>query len=181
MSLHVAGQLVGCAAVLFSLAAYQINRRRGLLLISTVSALLYSVAFWLLHAYTGSALNFLAAIRCYTFRSNATKHSSTKTFLIFGAASLAATLLTWNGLISLLPLAGTLLYAFSESQIPTRSLRRTGFLAPPVWFLYNLFTGFYPGMFVEVFVLISNMVGQYRFDLKQKKNRGKNRTMPQED
>ena len=179
MSLHAVGELIGCVAVLFSLATYQINNRRILLLVSTVSALLYSVAFCLLHAYTGSALNFLAAIRCYVFSLNVTKRDSSRTFLAFGAASLVATWLTWGGFLSLLALAGTLLYAFSESQIPTKSLRRTGLLASPIWFFYNLFTGFYPGMFVEVFMLISNIVGQYRFDFRQKVSAEKSRVTSQ--
>lgn len=154
-------------AVVFSLAAYQINNRRNLLLVSTVSALLYAVAFWLLHAYTGAALNFLAALRCYTFSRATTKRDSVGTFFVFAGASLAATLLTWDGLISLLALAGSLLYALSEGQLPIKRLRRTGLLAPPAWFIYNFFTGFYPGMFVEVFVFISNIIGQYRFDFKK--------------
>lgn len=178
MSISITGQVVGCLAVLFSLAGYQINKRKNILLVLTVGSFLYSVAFLLLHAYTGAALNLLAAIRCYSFTRTATRRGSIQTFLLFSIASMVATALTWDGPTSLLALAGTLLYALSEGQLRTKSLRRMGLFAPPAWFCYNFLTGFYPGMFIEALMIVSNIVGQYRFDLKQKPNRQRNRAMP---
>jgi len=45
-------------------------------------------------------------------------------------------------------------------------MRRLGLLSSPPWFTYNFISGSYPGMVIEVLLVTSNLIGQYRFDLK---------------
>jgi hypothetical protein len=54
----------------------------------------------------------------------------------------------------------------ASGQLNTKNIRRVALLAPPLWFSYNFLTHSYPGMFIEIFVICSNIIGQYRFDAK---------------
>jgi len=50
-------------------------------------------------------------------------------------------------------------------------IRRFALISPPLWFMYNVILGSYPGMIAEAVMFVSNMVGIYRFDiLKQTSN-----------
>jgi hypothetical protein len=166
MSLFLIGQLVGGVAVFISLAVYQINNRTKMLQLSTVSAAMYGLLFFFLHAYTGAALNLIGAIRCYAFIGTRSTKSSLRIFLLFAVASCLATILTWVGPISLLALLGTLFSGMASGQLNSKNIRRVALLAPPLWFSYNFLTHSYPGMFIEIFVICSNIIGQYRFDAK---------------
>lgn len=166
MSHFLIAQIIGSIAVVISLAVYQLNNRRRMLQLSAISATLYAVSFYFLQAYTGSALNLIAAARCYTFTTAKTKQNSTKIFTVFAVMSLTATYFTWAGPISILALLGTLFSGMAAGQLSTKNIRRVALLAPPLWFTYNLLTHSYPGMLIEVFIICSNLVGQYRFDRK---------------
>ena len=166
MSLFLLGQLVGVVAVLFSLAVYQVNTRRTMLALAAVAAMLYAVSFYLIGARTGAILNFIGGIRCITFMRSKSAKNSIGIFSVFAALSILGTWLTWSGPLSLLALFGTLFSATSSAQLSTKLMRRVGLLAPPLWFSYNFIAKSYPGMFIEIFVIMSNLLGQYRFDSK---------------
>lgn len=58
-----------------------------------------------------------------------------------------------------------------NSDWPTRpkTIRRLALTVPPFWFSYNAITGSFAGMFVELILLFSNLIGQYRFDISPKR------------
>jgi hypothetical protein len=170
MSLFLAGQIVGGIAVLISIAIYQVDDRRKMLALASTAAMLYALSFFMIHAYTGAILNFIGGIRTLTFMRSKSSSDSLKIYCLFGFMSALGTYITWAGPLSLLALAGTLMSALSSGQLSTKLMRRAGLLAPPLWFSYNLLTRSYPGMFIEIFVVCSNFIGQYRFDLKRSKN-----------
>lgn len=161
------GQGIGFVAVIVSLTVYQFNDRVRMLQIAMASALLFALSFLLLEAYTGAALNLLGAVRCYAYFKVVPSRKNSWIFWLFAIASIAATVLTWGGLVSLLALAGTLLYGLSEWQKNTTSIRRLSMFGPPIWFSYNMIVRSYPGMAIEIAVIVSNVIGQLRFDRKR--------------
>ncbi|MEK7070605.1 MAG: YgjV family protein, partial [Patescibacteria group bacterium] len=56
--------------------------------------------------------------------------------------------------------------AFWQSN--PRYIRLIGLISPPLWFTYNYISGSYAGMFAEIILLSSNLIGIYRFDIKFK-------------
>lgn len=171
MSSFLLGQCIGIVAVLFSLAVYQTDQRRKMLSLAAIAAILYACSFFLLHAYTGAALNLIGGIRCYLFMKSKSAKDSLLVFGLFASISSIAAYLTWVGPLSLLALAGTISSSISGGQLSTKWMRRAGLLAPPLWFSYNLIIRSYPGMFIELFVLASNAIGQYRFDFRSPRER----------
>ena len=170
MSEHIAAQLVGFMAVGFSLAVFQVNNRRTMLTLLICAALLYTCSFYMLHAYTGAIMNLLAAARSYVYVRHL-KRQDPKVLILFLVLLVAATALTWQGPISLLPLIGTASGTVAFWLINLRRTRKLTLISPPSWFVYDLLSGSYPGMFIEVINISSNIIGIYRFDIRKPQKR----------
>lgn len=166
--IYVISQIIGVAAILSSLAIYQVNKRKTMLLLSLVAALLFSVHYWMLGATTGAAMNLLAVGRCYVFYKVRPSRDNRWIVYLFIGLDIFVGLLTWEGFISLLPILGSIGGILSGWQRRPKLIRRYGIIPPPLWFTYSFLTGSIPGMIIGVVRCISNLVGQYRFDFRHK-------------
>lgn len=63
-------------------------------------------------------------------------------------------------------MGGSLLGAYVFWQKDERIIRNLALAIPPLWFAYDSSVGSYPGMFIEVFNIISILIARYRFDLR---------------
>lgn len=135
-----------------------------MLLLNGLADILYALQFILLHAFTGAAMNGVAAARNYTFLKTSPSQKNTWVLVAFMLAAVLATTATWQGIVSLLPLCGNWLNAIASWQAHTKHLRRIAVFAPPFWIIYSIIVHSYPGIFIETFILCSNLLGQYRFD-----------------
>jgi hypothetical protein len=168
MTLNLIAQLVGIVAVIFSLLIFQQNKRLVMLQLATTAAFLYTIHFFMLGALTGAMMNLIGAGRCYVFyKVTPNKHNEWILWAFLGLSA-AATIATWQGPISLLALAGSVCSGIASWKKEPRTIRRFALSAPPLWFTYNAISGSYPGMFIEIAILASNLVGQRRFDFKHK-------------
>jgi len=167
MKHYILIQLVGFVAVGISLWVFQVNNRQTMLKIMVFSALLYATHFYFLGAYTGAAMNLLGAGRNIIFikSANRTKWLPALFVLLF----IIATIMTWQGPLSLLALGGMVSGTLAFWQTNTKRIRRIALLSPPLWFTYNFISGSYPGMLIEFIMLISNLIGTWRFDLRHTK------------
>lgn len=158
-------QLIGFGAIVFGVAVFQINNRRKMLFAQICSALLWTMHFLLLGAFTGSAMNLLIAGRSYTFYKIGKKRDI-RVPLAVSLAFIIGAILTWQGPRSLLPLAGTTIGTISFWQIKTSRIRSIALLGPCCWFAYNLLSRSYAGMTADTLVFSSIAIGIFRFDLK---------------
>lgn len=170
ISFEILVQIIGFVAVGFSFAIFQVNNRKKMLMIMICAGLLYTVHFFLLGAFTGAAINLVGVFRNYAFhRLKPHKHS----WLMPGFFILLfiiVSIWTWQGFISLLPLGGAVSGTIAFWQTNTKHIRRLALIASPLWFTYNLISGSYPGMIVEIVMLTSNLIGMFRFDFRPAKS-----------
>lgn len=164
-------QAIGFVAVVLSLTVFQLNKRGHMLALSVVASLLYSVHFFLLGAPTGAAMNFINAIRYYAFGKVSPSKQNAWVLYVFLIIIATATWLTWQGWFSVLAALGSALSTLAFWQNNPTYIRRISMGVPPLWFSYNAIAGSYAGMVVEVFLFISNLIGQYRFDMIKPKTR----------
>lgn len=159
-------QSIGIIAVAVSLTIFQINSRNKMLQLGMIAALIYALHFFLLGARTGAAMNLIAAGRSYVYFKTTPDKRHTWILLAIGVVSVLGALLTWQGPLSLLPLLGTLSSGLAFWQTKPKNIRRFALISSPLWFAYNAVSGSYPGMFIEVVMICSNFIGQYRFDYR---------------
>lgn len=170
MHVNVAAQLIGFVAVAINILTFQVNDRRKMLNIGAVAAAIYTVHFYLLGAYTGSAMNALGGVRDAITARVTPSRKNIWLLMSLILAAVAATCVTWHGVISILPLLGTTLNAISFWNKNPTTIRRLYLAAPPAWFAYNAIVHSYPGILIEVIMILSNLVGQYRFDQRLKRS-----------
>ncbi len=161
-------QLIGFFALGLSLLVYQLNKRKSMILAQMFSSLLFSLHFLLLGAYTGSIMNFIGATRNFAFDKYRDRSWSPLVLWAFVAILSFASILTWEGPLSLLPAIGTISGAFAYWQQTAKSIRLISLISPPAWFVYAIFSHSYAGMVTEIFVLCSVLVGMYRHDRPSK-------------
>ncbi len=161
-------QLIGLIAVCFFIACFQSRRRKDLLKLQISGALLFALHFLLLGAMSGFVMNLIGAARGYTFLRIGPKNRNIAYLVLFIFLFSVATILSWQGVKSILPLIGmtfgTLVY---WQKLPSRSRLMVPLSTIP-WFTYSYITGSYPGMVVEVMVTLSAIVGIYRHDIPKR-------------
>lgn len=162
-------QIVGCLGVLVSLAIFQSSKRKNILKLSLFASLIYTVHYILLGAFTGAAMNFVGATRAYIYFEVKPDRRHIGVLMAFVGISILATLITWHGLISLLPLLSSISGSIAFWQKKPKNIRRWALIGPPLWFTYNAIVGSYPGMIIDTIMFISNLVGEYRLDFHHKK------------
>lgn len=167
-------QLIGFIAVGLTLALYQFNSRRTMLIIIIVSSALYAVHFLLLGAPTGAIMNSLNIFRSLVFLRYAHKKRPIQIMYLFIVLFLMAGVLTWQGPLSLLPMTGMISGTIAYWQLKTKRIRRLALIASPCWLVYNVISGSYPGMVAELVSITSNIVAMYRFDSKKQLSRKRN-------
>jgi hypothetical protein len=162
-------QSLGFAGLATGLVSFQVNKRKKILGLVIWSSLFWTIHFFLLGAYTGSALNFIGAIRTMAFSKYRDRRRSI--FILWGfiAAFGVATALTWQGPLSLLPAFGTISGAFAYWQKTPRSIRMLALLSPPAWLIYNVVSHSYAGVITEVLIFAATLVGIYRLDIQHGK------------
>ncbi|HSW78916.1 MAG TPA: YgjV family protein [Candidatus Babeliales bacterium] len=158
-------QLIGFVGVVLSFLVFQSNKRHKMLLLQTVSALVWSLHFFLLGAVTGSAMNFITAGRNYTYYK-AGRNRNILIPLSFAACMVVAVLLTWQGPRSLLPMAGSLIGTLAFWQVKTHHIRLIVIVSPSLWLIYNVISGSYAGVVADTLVIFSIALGIYRFDVR---------------
>lgn len=168
MSENIIVQLVGFMAVGISLSVFQINNRKTMLYLCTLAAGFYTLHFFLLGAATGAAMNAISGVRSYVYFKIKPSKRHTWILMLFLALSVIGAGLTWQGALSLLPLGGSLFASLAYWHKNPKFIRRWMLAPPPLWFAYNAVSGSYPGMMIEIIMFSSNLVGQYRFDIRHK-------------
>lgn len=167
MTHHAIAQVFGLVAVVIALGTYQFNKRKTMLRLNMTAALFYTVSFLLLGAFTGAAMNALGSVRCYAFSVVRPSRKNSWVLIVFIITAAGLALLSWQGPKSLFAMGGSILGAIAFWQKNPRVIRSLAIVVPPLWFMYDMSVGSYPGMTIEIFNVFSIFLGKYRFDFRK--------------
>ncbi len=159
---------IGIVATLLEVGSYLCRARSGILAWQVASALCWTVHFLLLEAGTGMAMNLIGAVRQAVFFHRGRSHWAGWGMWpwVFGILFTTGAAAAWDGPRSILPLAAMLISTAAFWQMRTKSLRLIAMIPPPLWFIYNLSCGSWPGMVTEVTILVSQLAGFLRWEKK---------------
>jgi hypothetical protein len=161
-------QLIGFIALGFYVALFQVNSRIRMLTLKVCGALLFTAHFFLLGATTAVAMTLIGACRDSTYILIGKKRLVYVPIFFITVFTVAA-ILTWQGPISLLALAGMTFGTLAFWQTKPSKIRLFALFASSPWIVYDLISGSYSGMILEGAAIISNLVGIYRFDLSKRR------------
>lgn len=161
--------LLGYVAFLVGIIAFQSNKQKHIVLLKAFTDICFGVQYILLGAYTGAATDLVGCIRNLIFAKEF-KRKSTQYIItaFFIAIMIAIGIVTWDGYLTLLAIAGKLCTTISFSIKNTKYLRLFTIPSGLMWIIYNAVTGSVGGVLYEAMVIVSIIIAAYRYDRKPK-------------
>jgi hypothetical protein len=167
-------QAVGVVAVLTFLLSYQQKKRRNIILLNSLSRVLYILQYLLLGAYAGAVLDILGTLSSLLAAKKGSgfmkRHTAAVLIcadLLIVAAGLAVCFLNGSAL-DLLPIAGVLLHTSAFWLSDERIIRRVSLLGSPFWLVYNLASRAYGSAVGDLLTMISILAAMLRYRKKEK-------------
>ena len=170
----VIGQILGIIATIITFASYQVNSKRRLLAIQTVSTLFTCISYLFLGATSGFALNIVCIVRNVVFYFVDSK--SKWNYIAASALALCMVVLgalSWQGLISLLVIIALAVNTVVMSLGKPQRLRESVLLTSSMVLVYNIFVFSLGGIVNESVAIVSSIIGTIRFYSKNNKTQEK--------
>lgn len=156
-------QGIGILALLLDIVSVQLKFRKQILGMQIVASTTWVCHFFLLGAYAGAAMNSVGIVRSVSFYKWRDKNRPWWVLAGILALSVVMTVLTWQGVVSLLPMLAMIVAAIAFWQRNEQRLRLLLLAVVPLWFMYNLTFSSYAGMLSDSLALFSTLVALYRY------------------
>ncbi len=173
-------QIFGTVAACIIVASFQFKDVRKLLVMQTLSSVLFALQFVFLGAYAGCICNVLGAVlRIAVYfrdkngilpgeRKGRTPFASVW-FWAFCAAFAAVGAVTYAGIVSLIPSVAMIVFTYAIWNADAKFIRKLNFfICCPMWLAYNIFNFAIAGIVTEIFNLLSVALSWYRFFANKK-------------
>lgn len=162
MNVLIAQIFALCSSLCLLLSFWQ-KKRIKILFFQTLDSIFDIIQYFLLGAYTGSCISLLGALRAYTFSKTNYKFFL---YLFLGLYTLAS-ILTFDGMISIIPLLAALLYTLVTWNKKEKYIRMFSILVFSLWFLYDILVQAYVSSCTDLVLIISNSLALYKLDIKK--------------
>lgn len=159
--------LLGATALLLSNWQKSKNKVLSLLIIDSIC---YFIQYILLGAFSGAFSNIIGLIRTIIFKyKEKYKILDNKLILcIIILIYIIIAILTYDGLISILPVVAAIIYTISLWQDNLRIIRIGTLIMIVAYFIYNIVVRAYIGAIVEGILLISSILAIIKYDVIKK-------------
>lgn len=170
----IIAQIIGIVALIVLMLSFQRNEKRVLLKYQTISSLLYAIQYVFLEAYTGSLMNLTCMARNIIF--NKYKNRVPIYWLIIIVALMVVfSLLTYNGIISLLPMFAVILYSIAVWYGNLKVIRITEVISCSLFIIYNIRVLAITGLIATIIELMAAVIAIYKFDIRKLKPNDKSK------
>lgn len=151
-------------------ASYLAKKRRAVVILDILSMASGIIAYVFLGADLGIAMSVIILVANFYYLYDSTVHSRRKKqrwydYLVLVLVMLAIAVATWftyDGPLSLLSVAATVLYEISIWQKSTKVYKFLGIPVALSWMLYNAFLLSIAGIIFEGIMLVASIVGYSR-------------------
>ncbi len=160
-------QAIGFAGTILFFLSYQCKHNKNLFRVQFLSYVFYTTHFLLLGAVTGGISYMINTLRSFCLGSQ-------KAFLkgkwmcgILCILQLVTLIFTWDGWISVLPIAANIAATIGGYTYNARKIRIVGiFVNSPLWIVYNVWVGSWAGIVDELITEASMLLSIYRYGWK---------------
>ncbi len=166
-------------------ASYLAKNRKAVVTLDIASMTCGIIAFILLGADLGMAMSVIILLANFYYLWDESKHSAkersklhTRDYIVLAVVLIGigiVTYLTYDGPLSLLSVAATVLYEISIWQKSTKVYKFLGIPVAFCWMTYNGFVSSPFGVLCEMVMFTTSIVGYVREVKAGKKKRGKGR------
>ena len=129
------------------------------------------ISYFLLSAGAGVATSIIAIARSIVFakfiKEDKTNKSDVIILIFFGIIILIVGIISYDGLLRVLPIFATLVYTYAVWQKDTHVYKQIGALVSVIWIAYNIYVESIFGIIFETMMVISAVIGL----IKDKRNK----------
>jgi len=163
-------QILGAITLIIFVISMQQRKKERFLLLQTAGTLLFVLQYILTGKITGVVIFIIAAIRGLVFFYYKRKNlkPSLAVLIIFLTALLVSAWLTWQNVLSVIPLIATVARTWGTWQDDMKWARRTSFAAQSLMIIYNLTASMYTGALTEVCNSVSSLIAMWRYDFRKR-------------
>lgn len=162
-------QLVGLLGNLIVIGSMQFNNRKIVLWAQSVACVLWVIHYGYLGAMTAVFTNFISFARSLVFYHNEKKWAKSNIWLVlFIVLFILNSILTWDGLHSILPGVAMSLTTWALWSKKMRVTRALYLIQSPFWLSYDIITASYSCALIEAIAFISYIVAVFRYDVRKK-------------
>lgn len=160
-------QAVGLLGTGVFFLSFQCKSNRNLFRLQFLSYVLYTVHLLSLGALTGGISYIINTLRSLFLASSWKFARSRKMCVIICLMQLAALAVTWQGWISVLPVAANIASTIGNYTHNPRRIRSVNmFINSPLWIVYDILVGSWAGILDEAFTEASILISIFRFGWK---------------
>ncbi len=145
-----------------------IKERKKSLCVQSLNCFFEAVYDFIISAYTGAVLSIINFIRTFIFinKNKINKRIYLFILIFFEGIIIVNCLLTWNGLISLLPTIGSIIRTYCLWQSNMRLVRISGITTGIFYGTYYIFYQSWFMVLGDLIILLVGIYAVYKNDLK---------------
>lgn len=163
--LNLIVNIVSVISIFLFIISVQFKNKKDILIIQTLSSICYMIVYFLLKAYSGATIELVEQTKNIVFieYEKNKKDIPLLVLLLFIGLLIIITILTYNGLNSIMPLIIYILYFLSSYFKNPKTIRTTMILCAIIWMLYNYSIGAYLMIIGNILEIISAVISLIRY------------------
>lgn len=172
--LKIFAQIIGVVAFILSAVSFQAKSFKMINILKIISQILFTVQYLMLGAFTAMFMNMFSFVRGVVYIDLEKKNKSTVLAqVVFSIVFIVLGILTWDGIICILAMVGTVLQTIAFGNKNPAKIRLINLPTCFMWMVYNIHYRSVGGLLSDIFSLISIIIGILRLDINEYKNKKK--------
>ena len=157
--------IVSILSIFLFVISIQFKDKKDILLIQTFAAMCYFIAYLILGSHSGCAIELIEQTKDIVFYEYEKKKKEIPIILliIFVSSLIIASIVTYDGFYSLMPLIINLLYFVSSYFKNPKYMRITMLLCGFLWIYFNFKVGAYIIIIGNILEIISAIISLVRY------------------
>ncbi len=167
---YILAQVFALVACIFYTISMQCKDRKNILLLFIIGNVIGALGLFLLKAYAGSLIQVVFGIETFINYILEVKGKKNKPFLvaIYIMLSVIISIITFKGLIDLLPLVCALLHTITIIQEKERNIRYTNLASLVLWIPYYIIFAAWANLASTLCIIVSNIISIVRYDINKR-------------
>lgn len=167
--IKITGQFLGFVAVVLGFISYQVKSAKSILILQTLTCVVFSAHYLLIDAISAFVLNAVGIVRNIIYFHKDKKIFSYRFYpFAFAVIVFVLGILSWQNIYSLLITVGLVINTLGLSFKNPQNIRKSILVSSPIVLLYDILVMSIGGAIYESVAIISAAVGLVRYIRKGK-------------
>lgn len=165
----IIAQLFAILACILNIASLQMKKRKNILFLLIFGNVFGAIGLLVLKAYSGALIQFVFTIQTLSNYLLEVKNRKNNycTVAIYILISIILSLFSFSTFYDVIPLVSSILRTITIVQENERKIRLFNLSSLILWIPYYIIFNAWINLLTCIFILISNIISIYRYDLKK--------------